>query len=74
MLPSKRCGEEVWGHTIFGTGSFANGTGAITVAADDAGLATAVFTNRSTDRSDILAGSPTSSGTIRFNVRVTEAK
>ncbi len=60
--------------TIFGTGSFANGTGAITVAADDAGLATAVFTNRSTDRSDILAGSPTSSGTIRFNVRVTEAK
>ncbi len=56
--------------TAFGVGTFDNGLAAITTVADENGIATAVFTTSTgTDTIHILAGSPVTSGNVRFIVK-----
>ena len=60
--------------TIFATGMFANGISTTTVVADDDGLATAVFVGTTGPSStDVVAGSPVTSGTLRYRIRVLPA-
>jgi hypothetical protein len=61
--------------TSFACGAFANHLTSITVRADDAGVAEAIFTAPPGTLNDvnILAGSPLSSGQVNFCVTVTPA-
>lgn len=59
--------------TLFGNGKFDNGIGTVTVAADDQGVATTVYVGTTSARAEVLAGSPTSSGTVRYRFNVLPA-
>lgn len=56
--------------TSFARGVFQNGITTITVAASERGEAQAVYTGTTPSMSDVVAGSPVTSGTVRFRVRV----
>jgi hypothetical protein len=58
--------------TAFGVGEFDNGLTTITLEADEDGVASATYvTSTGSELTDIVAGSPMRSGTVRFTLRRT---
>jgi hypothetical protein len=56
--------------TAFGVGRFDNGLLTMTVQADENGIATAIYvTSTGPELSEVVAGSPMTSGTVRFTLK-----